>query len=694
MTSWLSAIALLLAMYSAKEAECETITDIIQTRPELKKLSAYFQGSSTATKLSQIPASKKYTFFAPSDAAFDIVPAHIVQTLRKSDGASKSLINDLLLYHTLTGFGGSTVSTTVMDQKVKEQNGAKMVTNRDGAYVFFRAFEGEFYVNGAKVIVPDLVAENGMVHIIDHLFNVPGQSSTAAGYIAAAKQGTTEHWTSEFNKLLVRYTAAVSAGKLIEGSSNYFASDVLGQLPDVTVFVPSDEVISQLSANSQNKLFNDINMLQQVVESHVIYGGAYHSSLLLKFRTALALKGSVQTRTFNNQGASLIQPLLRILRTQLFPVNIKNDCVSANIISSNITVTNGVVHVIDGLLGWVSTDAWTELREISKYRQFYNHVNSGQEKVKNLLSVGSGVAAVPESERLTVFAPTNLAFKDVALTQDVGNLQKVVKMHVIRGTMDVMDMVNGTERDTLATEDYPSSYKARFHQIGGERFVEVDYVKAKLLNSGKCVTNGIIYQISAVLGGTSELILEHLQSDPSLSSMYDAVMNIGLATSLMDASRSVTLFVPTNAAFEEMRDPTVPSTGTHTGRSILDNERNRHVLQRVIYRHMLALSSTQELFLDTSLITQTTPLQMEFGEITLVPMAGGFYLDYGSVRAKVVTANQRMKNGVIHLIDHVLFSEDPTSSEWTAASSSPSPLYFLSTNALSLLSLVLLFTFR
>lgn len=107
-------------------------------------------------------------------------------------------------------------------------------------------------------------------------------------------------------------------------------------------------------------------------------------------------------------------------------------------------------------------------------------------------------------------------------------------MHVIRGTMDVMDMVNGTEHDTLATEDYPSSYKARFHQIGGgqyfeslslvtllnclvsERFVEVDYVKAKLLNSGKCVTNGIIYQISAVLGGTSELILEHLQSDPSL----------------------------------------------------------------------------------------------------------------------------------------------------------------------------------
>lgn len=63
----------------------------------------------------------------------------------------------------------------------------------------------------------------------------------------------------------MRYTAAVSAGKLIEGSSNYFASDVLGQLPDVTVFVPSDEVISQLSANSQNKLFNDINMLQQVL---------------------------------------------------------------------------------------------------------------------------------------------------------------------------------------------------------------------------------------------------------------------------------------------------------------------------------------------------------------------------------------------------------------------------------------------
>jgi hypothetical protein len=32
--------------------------------------------------------------------------------------------------------------------------------------------------------------------------------------------------------------------------------------------------------------------------------------------------------------------------------------------------------------------------------------------------------------------------------------------------MDVMQMVNNTEKDTLATESYPGKYKAKFYEIG------------------------------------------------------------------------------------------------------------------------------------------------------------------------------------------------------------------------------------
>lgn len=41
-----------------------------------------------------------------------------------------------------------------------------------------------------------------------------------------------------------------------------------------------------------------------------------------------------------------------------------------------------------------------------------------------------------------------------------------------------------------------------------------------------------------------------------------------------------------------------------------------------------------------------------------------YYVDYGTVRATVVKRNYRMKNGVIHLIDRVLYSDNPMASEW------------------------------
>jgi uncharacterized surface protein with fasciclin (FAS1) repeats len=52
-------------------------------------------------------------------------------------------------------------------------------------------------------------------------------------------------------------------------------------------------------------------------------------------------------------------------------------------------------------------------------------VNIGNDKVKNLLAVGSGVEVVPEDDSVTIFAPKSSSFTGVALTQDTAKLKRV-----------------------------------------------------------------------------------------------------------------------------------------------------------------------------------------------------------------------------------------------------------------------------
>ena len=62
--------------------------------------------------------------------------------------------------------------------------------------------------------------------------------------------------------------------------------------------------------------------------------------------------------------------------------------------------------------------------------------------------------------------------------------------------------------------------------VSSGRYIEVDYVRAKILDSGKCVKNGVIYQISMVLGAASRLILQELTENVMLRwVMYSKVLN-------------------------------------------------------------------------------------------------------------------------------------------------------------------------
>ena len=71
---------------------------------------------------------------------------------------SKTELTDILLYHVLTTEVSSYKALTLLGN----------VTMGNGATAVLKSFEGEIYVNDdAKVIIPDVVASNGVIHAVD-----------------------------------------------------------------------------------------------------------------------------------------------------------------------------------------------------------------------------------------------------------------------------------------------------------------------------------------------------------------------------------------------------------------------------------------------------------------------------------------------------------------------------------------------
>jgi uncharacterized surface protein with fasciclin (FAS1) repeats len=94
-----------------------------------------------------------FTVFAPTDAAFAKLPAGTVENLLKPENKEKLVA--ILTYHVLSG--------KVMAADVKTME-AKTV---QGQSVDIIVADAGVTVNGAKVLKTDVLAKNGVIHVID-----------------------------------------------------------------------------------------------------------------------------------------------------------------------------------------------------------------------------------------------------------------------------------------------------------------------------------------------------------------------------------------------------------------------------------------------------------------------------------------------------------------------------------------------
>jgi uncharacterized surface protein with fasciclin (FAS1) repeats len=106
------------------------------------------------------------TLFAPTDAAFDALPDGVLTSLL--DDPTGALAN-VLLYHVVAG---TALSTDLSD--------GQEVLTLQGETVTVEIVDDVVTINGAEVIIADILADNGVVHVIDAVL-VPELCTQFAG---------------------------------------------------------------------------------------------------------------------------------------------------------------------------------------------------------------------------------------------------------------------------------------------------------------------------------------------------------------------------------------------------------------------------------------------------------------------------------------------------------------------------------
>ncbi len=144
---------------STAYAQDKDIVDTAVAAGEFKTLAAAL----TAAGLVDTLKSKgPFTVFAPTDAAFAKLPAGTVESLLKPENKAK--LTAILTYHVVSG--------KVMAVDVTKLTEAKTV---EGEKVSVKVDGGKVIINNATVSKADVVASNGVIHVIDTVLMPPAK---------------------------------------------------------------------------------------------------------------------------------------------------------------------------------------------------------------------------------------------------------------------------------------------------------------------------------------------------------------------------------------------------------------------------------------------------------------------------------------------------------------------------------------
>ena len=136
--------------------------DVVDTAVAAGSFKTLAKALTAADLLGTLKGPGPFTVFAPTDEAFAKLPAGTLDNLLKPE--NKAMLARVLTYHVVPG--------TVMAADVVKVSSAKAVS---GDALHINVTGNNVTVNNARVVTTDIVASNGVIHVIDHVLLPPGE---------------------------------------------------------------------------------------------------------------------------------------------------------------------------------------------------------------------------------------------------------------------------------------------------------------------------------------------------------------------------------------------------------------------------------------------------------------------------------------------------------------------------------------
>jgi uncharacterized surface protein with fasciclin (FAS1) repeats len=169
--------SLLVGVFAASAQDTPgTIADIVVASasadaPEFATLLTAVQAADPAVLAALSDPEAELTVFAPTDAAF----AALGEETLNSVIADQALLTNILLYHVVPGVVYSADVAALLADSMSDA-GVMVDTALEGAqYVITADDEGNVFVNGAQIIMTDVDAANGVIHVIDAVLLPPSE---------------------------------------------------------------------------------------------------------------------------------------------------------------------------------------------------------------------------------------------------------------------------------------------------------------------------------------------------------------------------------------------------------------------------------------------------------------------------------------------------------------------------------------
>jgi len=310
-----------------------------------------------------------FTVFAPDDDAFDALPNGLVECLLRDQNLP--ILSDILLYHVATGEALSTGLRNGMRITTLLQEEEVIVDLRNGVKI-----------NDATVVGADVLASNGVIHVINqvlvppfidvgaflqtcrnghgnggsHSMQPPSHNNNDRCSYLGMQRAVGQYLVGPTHTCLCTYggawtqcrlnrddassslvdipTTAINAGSFTTLVAALSATDLVGAISEpkgpFTVFAPIDDAFDALPNGLVSCLLEEKNLpiLSDILLYHVAPGTAFSTDLSNNQQIPTLLNGAKVTVDLRN-GVKINE---------------------SNVITADVRASNGVIHMIDQVL--------------------------------------------------------------------------------------------------------------------------------------------------------------------------------------------------------------------------------------------------------------------------------------------------------------------------------------------------------